>query len=58
MQILNKCRNIFIDFDGVVVDSNKFKEKAIEESIFKIAGRNQKSIDAIDYFNKNELRES
>ena len=53
MQILNKCRNIFIDFDGVVVDSNKFKEKAIEESIFKIAGRNQKSIDAIDYFNKN-----
>ena len=53
MQILNKCRNIFIDFDGVVVDSNKFKEKAIEKSIFKIAGKNQKSIKAINYFNLN-----
>ena len=53
MHILNKCRNIFIDFDGVVVDSNKFKEKAIEKSIFKIAGKNQKSIKAINYFNVN-----
>ena len=46
-------RNIFIDFDGVIVDSNKFKEKAIEKSIFAITGRNQKSIDAINYFNIN-----
>ena len=53
MNILNQCKNIFIDFDGVIVDSNKFKEKAIEKSIFKIAGKNQKSINAINYFNIN-----
>ncbi len=53
MNILNQCENIFIDFDGVVVDSNEFKEKAIEKSIFAIIGKNQKSIDAINYFNIN-----
>ena len=33
---LEKSKKIFIDFDGVVVDSNKFKEHAIEESIYKL----------------------
>ena len=42
MTILHKCKNIFIDFDGVIVDSNKFKEKAIEKSIFKLSGNNKK----------------
>ena len=32
MSILEKCEKIFIDFDGVVVDSNHFKEKAIQKS--------------------------
>ena len=53
MNIFNQCNNIFIDFDGVVVDSNKFKEKAIEKSIFEIVGTNQTSIRAINYFNEN-----
>ena len=47
------CKNIFIDFDGVIVDSNEFKEKAIEESISKLFGNHKKSIEAIDYFNIN-----
>ena len=53
MNILNNCQNIFIDFDGVVVDSNKFKEKAIEKSIFELAGKTKISIDALNYFNIN-----
>ena len=48
-----KCNKVFIDFDGVIVDSNKFKEFAIEKSIHKIIGRNNKSIEAINYFNIN-----
>lgn len=44
---------IFIDFDGVMVDSNNFKEKAIENSIFKLLGKNEKTLDAINYFNVN-----
>ena len=50
---LNKCENIFIDFDGVIVDSNKFKEIAIEESICKLFGNTKESLIAIDYFNIN-----
>ena len=50
---LEKCNKVFIDFDGVIVDSNKFKELAIEKSIYKIIGRNNKSIEAINYFNIN-----
>ena len=50
---LTKCKNLFIDFDGVIVDSNKFKEIAIEKSIIKSIGRNKKSIEAIKYFNIN-----
>ena len=53
MNIFDQCKKIFIDFDGVVVDSNHFKEKAIQNSIFKLVGKNQKSIDAINYFNIN-----
>ena len=34
-----KCEKIFIDFDGVIVDSNQFKELAIERSIFKVIGK-------------------
>ena len=47
------ANNIFIDFDGVIVDSNKFKEKAIEKSIFKLSGNNKKREEAINYFNAN-----
>ena len=50
---LGKCKKIFLDFDGVIVDSNKFKELAIENSIFKLLGLNQKNIKAINYFNEN-----
>ena len=53
MSILEKCEKIFIDFDGVVVDSNHFKEKAIQKSIFALVGKNQNSINAINYFNIN-----
>ena len=44
---------IFLDFDGVIVDSNNFKEKAIEKSIYELLGKNEKTIKAIDFFNKN-----
>ena len=50
---LKICNKVFIDFDGVIVDSNKFKELAIEKSIYKIIGKNNKSIEAINYFNIN-----
>ena len=41
---LENSKKIFIDFDGVIVDSNKFKELAIEKSIFKIIGKTTYSI--------------
>ena len=50
---LKICNKVFIDFDGVILDSNKFKELAIEKSIYKIIGKNNKSIEAINYFNIN-----
>ena len=53
IQILKNCNQIFIDFDGVVVDSNEFKEIAIKKSIFKLFGDTKKNIEAIDYFNAN-----
>ena len=53
MDELNKCSKMFIDFDGVIVDSNNFKEKAIEKSILKLYGENQKTRQAIDFFNIN-----
>ena len=53
MSFLEKSKKIFLDFDGVIVDSNNFKELAIEESIFKILGKNKKTIKAINFFNIN-----
>ena len=50
---MDKIKNLFIDFDGVIVDSNKFKEYAIENSIHGLLGRNKKNKEAIDYFNLN-----
>ena len=50
---LRKCKKLFIDFDGVIVDSNKFKEIAIKKSIFKLLGKNKRNIEVINYFNKN-----
>ena len=46
-------KKIFLDFDGVIVDSNKSKEKAIKKSIFELLGKNDKTIEAINFFNKN-----
>ena len=48
-----KCEKIFIDFDGVIVDSNQFKELAIERSISKFIGKNKNTTDAINFFNIN-----
>ena len=50
---LQKCQKLFLDFDGVIVDSNRFKEIAIKESIFQLFGENELSIKAVDYFNIN-----
>tara|TARA_A100001388_G_C28773504_1_gene505535 strand:+ start:296 stop:946 length:651 start_codon:yes stop_codon:yes gene_type:complete len=50
---LEKCRKIFIDFDGVIVDSNKFKEEAIQHAIIKLLGHTKNNIKAIEYFNIN-----
>ena len=46
MANLEICKKIFIDFDGVIVDSNKFKEIAIEKSIYDAIGINKKSKEA------------
>ena len=48
-----KCKNLFIDFDGVIVDSNKFKEFAIEKAILKWNKKCKNTFEAIDYFNIN-----
>tara|TARA_A100001035_G_C27697801_1_gene460989 strand:- start:140 stop:790 length:651 start_codon:yes stop_codon:yes gene_type:complete len=45
------CQKIFFDFDGVIVDSNKFKEKAITESIKELNLKKDYIEDAISYFN-------
>jgi len=50
---LERCKKIFIDFDGVIVDSNSFKELAIEKSIIKTIGNRKNTQQAIDFFNKN-----
>ena len=50
---LREVKKIFIDFDGVIVDSNKFKESAIKNSVYKLLGERKKNIEAIKYFNIN-----
>ena len=50
---LQRCEKLFIDFDGVIVDSNKFKESAIKKSVYELMGKNKISIKAINYFNIN-----
>ena len=50
---LKDIKNIFIDFDGVIVDSNAFKEISIEKSIFEVLSKNIKTTQAIKYFNEN-----
>ena len=51
-KITQKTKKIFIDFDGVLVDSNKFKEESIEKSI-KIFEKKRYSRKSIFYFNEN-----
>ena len=53
MSFIEHSKKIFLDFDGVIVDSNNFKELAIEESIFQILGKNKKTTKAINFFNIN-----
>ena len=50
---LQRCEKLFIDFDGVIVDSNKFKEFAIKKSVYELMGKNKISNEAINYFNIN-----
>ena len=50
---LREVKKIFIDFDGVIVDSNKFKESAIKNSVYKLLGESKKNIEAVRYFNIN-----
>ena len=49
---IKKSKNIFIDSDGVIVDSNKFKERSIRNSIFDIVRDPKYSEKAIRYFNE------
>ena len=46
-------KKIFFDFDGVIVDSNNFKEKAITESIKQVCPENLNIENSISFFNKN-----
>ncbi|MAR84916.1 MAG: hypothetical protein CL869_01810 [Cytophagia bacterium] len=50
--ISKNFENIFIDFDGVILDSNKFKEEAIENVIFDLFGKYDYNRKAIKYFNE------
>ena len=47
MYELNNSKKIFLDFDGVIVDSNKFKERSIEKAIFKLLGKNEETIKSL-----------
>jgi len=53
-KIINqKTKKIFIDFDGVLVDSNKFKEYSIEKSIKVFEKKKDIQQKSILYFNEN-----
>ncbi|ABX09216.1 HAD family hydrolase [Prochlorococcus marinus] len=49
---VSNCAKLFVDFDGVLVDSNRFKEDAIHQSIKEVAGNTILAKEAIDYFNE------
>ena len=51
--MVGKVKKVFLDFDGVIVDSNEFKESAIENSIIKLFGKNTQTLRAINFFNVN-----
>jgi len=51
--IPKKTAKIFIDFDGVLVDSNKYKEIAIEKSIKFYEKDIVKIKKSVDFFNAN-----
>tara|TARA_Y100001968_G_scaffold331858_1_gene387998 strand:+ start:636 stop:1292 length:657 start_codon:yes stop_codon:yes gene_type:complete len=53
IKLSSEVKNIFFDFDGVIIDSNKFKENAIEESIALYCNDKFKADKALAYFNKN-----
>ena len=51
--ISKNTRKIFLDFDGVLVDSNKYKEISIEKSI-KFYEKNLEIIkNSVGFFNAN-----
>ena len=52
-KITEKTKKIFFDFDGVLVDSNKFKEESIEKSIKKFEKKKDLQKKSILYFNEN-----
>ena len=52
LKITRNTKNIFFDFDGVIVDSNKSKEINIEIAIKKNCKKLRKIKDSILFFNK------
>ena len=50
---LSLCNMLFIDFDGVIIDSNLIKENLISKSISLVDKNNIINNKAIEYFNKN-----
>ncbi len=52
-EITEKTRKIFFDFDGVLVDSNKFKEESIDKSIKIFEKKKDIQQKSILYFNEN-----
>ena len=50
---LKDLNKIFIDFDGVIVNSNQFKENAIQSTIFELYGEKEITLKAINFFNEN-----
>ena len=51
ISIIN-TKKIFLDFDGVIVNSNYFKEMAISDSIFEVVDNSKLNNEAINYFNE------
>lgn len=53
LKITENTKKIFLDFDGVLVDSNKFKEESIEKSIKIFEKKKDIQHKSITYFNEN-----